>query len=143
VPSVVVCATHGTPYDSSWRETNLAHTSSELSPQQRAERYTIRIANFGGDPIPAGITGLKADALRVPHASPGSKIAAICRAPFEDGALGCAHSCPRAPCRITQGETLSQAAPRPKARTLYQRIAVCHMVGNDEAGLRNTGFDHR
>jgi hypothetical protein len=45
--------------DSSVARANLAHASSELSPQQRTERYTIRIANFGGDPIDADITGLQ------------------------------------------------------------------------------------
>src|ERR1700722_13116014 len=44
---------------SSVARTNLAHASTELSSQQRTERYTIRIANFGGDLIHAGITGLQ------------------------------------------------------------------------------------
>src|ERR1700676_1497563 len=54
-----------------------------------------------------------ADAPRVPHAGPGSKIVVICRALFEDGAQECAHWCPRcAPHHSTRSLVLGGAVPK-------------------------------
>ena len=38
---------------------------------------------------------------------------------------------------------MCEAASRPELEALYQWIAVCQMVGNDEAGLRDTRFDQQ
>src|SRR3981081_667591 len=110
------------------------YSSPQLSPEQRAQRHTVRITNLRGDPIDTALTG-----LQQMHRAFDAQI-------LEVGQRRLAEHRPQSACQgpltgagaargIAQGETPSQAPPCPLLEAFDQRIGVSEMVWDDEDRL--------
>src|SRR5580704_12051162 len=117
--------------DSPVARAKFPYAAPEFSPEQRAERDSIRIANFGSDPIHTAVTG-----MQQMHGAFDAQILEIRQWRLAEHGPQAARqgplACTRTARRVRQREASPEIAAGPFLEALDQRIVVGQMIRNDE-----------